>query len=355
LSSWWPRESKSEEVQPEETPTLPEVTLDACREQLLKALDADELTIIRARVGATPDELRAATDDQAINLAVRQLRDMVMAARSARQLQDHALIEATARNQAQLGYALTQTADLAPSLAGRGAGYIQVSPVPIAPPARPCPQQQTSPTEGTTFESPVASPGLDTDQGQAPAQANNDAPATTVAAGAIRFALPAGAALPIREVVLSAGGQALTVRAFGQADPPTLQLAVAPDQPLQVQTTYTATQPYESQVEPLGGEWVIDPAALGLAHIVIDASRLKAESARRAQIKVQYQPSGDGKRDYATFNFGERDERWVADWFAITCAPSLAGKIIWEWRADPVRGASQRQEAVETEDTTLKL
>lgn len=296
----------------EPKPVLPP-TLADCRERIAAAISAGALRLECDERGEVPEELRQAAVGEAMDLTAGQLQALVASATAAGALPAAAGLSAVVRRRGLRRYEIEQTADLAGWLGPEGEGRILVVPGAGGSPA------------------PVAG-----------------APAST---RTVRFDLPAGR-LPIREVALRAGRKRVGVRPDGWGDG--VNLEAEDGQPLTVAASYVAGGPYTVE-KPAGEEWTITLADLGLARVVVDASRLRDEGARRAQVRVQYQPDGDGKRDQTTISFTERDASWVADWYVITRAPELAGTLIWEWQSSPARGAAQRQNAVETKDTLLKI
>jgi len=163
---------------------------------------------------------------------------------------------------------------------------------------------------------------------------------------------------PINFVELTRGEQRGTLRSPDFAP---VTLAVDPansDQPLLIKTNYTdGGQAFESELAAKylsAAELRLVAEHLGLAHIVLDGSELKAAAAKNARVHIRYLPSGDGTEDDRTIHF--RDEEWTSEWFVVTRSDhKLDGVLEYELKVTTADGSIVKSPRATTEEPLLKL
>jgi len=122
-----------------------------------------------------------------------------------------------------------------------------------------------------------------------------------------------------------------------------------------VATSYTAGgAAYECQTTvPKAGELALTPGHLGLVRVTIDAQSLEQAGAKKARIRVRYQPEKQGIADEHTFYF--RDPDWQANWFLISRSDSLAGILAYEWQVTTANEELIKHEWIETMSPQIVL
>lgn len=122
-----------------------------------------------------------------------------------------------------------------------------------------------------------------------------------------------------------------------------------------VATSYTTGgAAYECQTHAQKtGELALTPGHLGLALVTIDAQPLQQAGARKARIRVRYQPEKQGIADEHTFYF--RDLDWQANWFLISRSDALAGVLTYEWQVTTDNEELIKHEWIETMSPQIVL
>jgi hypothetical protein len=306
--------------------------------QIDRALAAGQLTFSELTIGDATDELRAQVQQEARQLAARQLMAYANEARAADLLPDRAQLRAVSSQRLPRSYPITLTLDLGLLFAdGTGGQHIQVSPTTIA--VRPVEQgpevQQTTtaalPQEA--FTHPATS-------------ATNPAPPQE---RRVRLAFDAQNTPVVSVEVESAGKRAKLRR-------PTFREVGLPagDGPLRVETNYLVGAAFKREL-PAAAEWGLDPAALGLAWLRVDARRVQASGAQRIQVTVRYRPAGSGSSDSKQIQFARGDAEWLTGWYLVTRSDTLAGVIEWSWTETSAEGKTTRHPMAQTENPVLEL
>ncbi|MEM9217486.1 MAG: hypothetical protein AAGD25_24490 [Cyanobacteria bacterium P01_F01_bin.150] len=97
------------------------------------------------------------------------------------------------------------------------------------------------------------------------------------------------------------------------------------------------------------------PEHLGIAPVTVDGTALPSTGVKKAQIKVNYQPTDNGTKDRHSVTFDHRDDEWLEQWYVISRSSDLAGIITWSWTETPARGASIRHNAITSDQGYLNL
>jgi hypothetical protein len=126
------------------------------------------------------------------------------------------------------------------------------------------------------------------------------------------------------------------------------------DQPLDVETSYSSGGTYQKQLTvPALEELALAPADLGLTQVTVDATALEEMGAKKARIRIQYRPSGDGVANETTMYL--RDRSWQANWFVISRSDNLQGFLEYEWQVTLENGDLIKREMTETTSPHIVL
>jgi len=157
---------------------------------------------------------------------------------------------------------------------------------------------------------------------------------------------PVADAMPITEIVVSAGGEPVAVR------PPFNPVNVLGADELAVTTNYSAGASYRVTLPSGANGWSLSPADLGLVQVSIDATRLRDAGADSVQAEVFYQPEDRGSPDRRTVHF--EPDSWRADWFVVSRGPELAGQLLLNLAVTPA-GLPDVRPALQSTTPTVQL
>ncbi|MEM7132928.1 MAG: hypothetical protein AAF702_41880 [Chloroflexota bacterium] len=311
IRDWFNWGEKEEEKK--EKPDSKPLTLARCVAQIKQALTEERLVYNQIAHGDAPDELRAEANAEAINLAATKLLEIVRSAEAQASLPDEAAVLGTAKRTETTTFDLERITDIGSWFSkDTGADLIRVSPGVIDEPDR-----------GDASYANASKPS-----GNEPIKEEEE----TEKVVQLGFE---GKEAPISMIKVTCGQKTSRLR------PPRFRpvtLSAPAGTPLQIDIRYKGTsKPFTTQLEPEDGDWAISPEDLGLVKVVIDASAVKEQKAKRAQISLEYQPDADGVKDRTRISFSQRDDEWIVPWYVITRSPTLAGIIEWKLdRGDPV-------------------
>ena len=99
--------------------------------------------------------------------------------------------------------------------------------------------------------------------------------------------------------------------------------------------------------------WILQPKDLGLKLISLDATARRKARSTSAQIRVRYQPTGEGTEDEQLLNFRYGD--WTQTWFVVTRKPDLGGYLEYEWKETIADGSVIKHPVVKTDQSDIVL
>lgn len=156
---------------------------------------------------------------------------------------------------------------------------------------------------------------------------------------------------PLTEVKISWGGQSQSWR-YQPYQP--LLFPHSASGPLQIEVDYKKGDNFTHELTAVGDELIVTPAMLGLGEIIIDASAIQQENAKKTTINAQYKPDGKGSREQKQIYFYAKDDNWTQRWFVITRSVALNGRIDLRWTIIPASGGGIKK-TLETTELNLRL
>jgi hypothetical protein len=119
---------------------------------------------------------------------------------------------------------------------------------------------------------------------------------------------------------------------------------------LQLTTHYTRGQPpYKTRVE-LSESARLDPAALGLTQIVVDATGRRDAGVREILLRLLFLPANHGTPEDRTFHL--RGQEWIASYFVATRGEPIAGEFDLDWTETTAEG-QPRHRQVKAKDRSV--
>jgi hypothetical protein len=168
----------------------------------------------------------------------------------------------------------------------------------------------------------------------------------------IRFGFDSGDA-PLAWVRVRRGNAETVLR------PPAFSAVQLPDdgsgQPVALTAGYTnGASVYRQELDPAGGELVLQPDDVGLKLLTIDARPLSAAGARAAEISLRYRPPNRGDEQRATIQLNE-DTAWLAHWWVAANTPAWLRYVDYNWKTEIGEGRIAGQSTSQTGSSEITL